>query len=84
LTGIQTCARIFAMQFTDPIAFEEFLAPVGGEVRIRPAVGSRFRANMEVHKLQRVGLFAIEADSFSAQKARQWVPRTDPAGLVIY
>jgi hypothetical protein len=72
------------MQFTDPTAFEEFLAPVGGEVRIRPTTGSRFRTNIEIRMLQRVGLFAIEADSFSAQKARQWVPRTDPAGLVIY
>jgi len=59
------------MQFTDPIAFEKFLAPVGGEVRIRPAVGSRFRANIEMRKLQRVGLFTIKADSFSAQKAPQ-------------
>jgi AraC-like DNA-binding protein len=59
------------MQFTDPIAFEQFLAPVGGEVRIRPVVGSHFRANIEMRKLQRVGLFTIEADSFSAQKAPQ-------------
>ena len=59
------------MQYTDPIAFEEFLAPVGGEVRIRPAVGSRFRANIEMRRLQRVGLFTIEADSFSAKKAPQ-------------
>jgi len=59
------------MQYTDPLAFEEFLAPVGGEVRIRPAVGGRFRANIEMRMLQRVGLFTIEADSFSAQKAPQ-------------
>lgn len=56
------------MQFTDPIAFEQFLTPAGGEVRIRPAVGSRFRANIEMHRLQTVGLFTIEADSFAAQK----------------
>jgi len=59
------------MQFSDPIAFEEFLAPVGGEVRIRPVTGSRFRANIEIRRLQRVGLFTIQADSFSAQKAPQ-------------
>jgi len=59
------------MQFSDPELFEQFLAPVGGKVRIRPAVGSRFRANIEMRKLQSVGLFTIEADSFSAQKAPQ-------------
>ena len=59
------------MQFSDPTFFEQFLAPVGGEVRIRPAVGSRFRANIEMRKLKRAGLFTIEADSFSAQKAPQ-------------
>jgi len=67
------------MQYTDPIAFEEFLAPVGGEVRIRPAVGSRFRANIEMRMLQRVGLFTIEADSFSAKK----VPQQDFYGFSI-
>jgi AraC-like DNA-binding protein len=67
------------MQFTDPVSFEDFLVPVGGEVRIRPVVGSHFRANIEVHKLQRVGLFTIEADSFSAQK----VPQQDFYGFTI-
>ena len=59
------------MQFTDPLAFEQFLAPVGGEVCIRPMVGSRFRADIDIRPLPRVGLFKIEADSFSAQKAPQ-------------
>ena len=59
------------MQFSDPTFFEQFLAPVAGKVRIRPAVGSRFRANIEMRKLQSVGLFTIEADSFSAQKTPQ-------------
>ena len=59
------------MQFTDPLAFEEFLAPVGGKVQIRPMVGNRFRANIDIRMLPRVGLFKIEADSFSAQKAPQ-------------
>ena len=59
------------MQFTDPTSFEQFLAPVGGEVRIRPVVGSRFRANIEMRMLQKVGLFTIAADSFSAQKVPQ-------------
>ena len=67
------------MQYTDPIAFEEFLAPVGGEVRIRPVTGSRFRANIEIRRLQRIGLFTIEADSFSAQKA----PQQDFYGFTI-
>jgi AraC-like DNA-binding protein len=59
------------MQFSDPLAFEEFLAPVGGEVRIRPMAGGRFRADINIRPLPRVGLFRIEADSFSAQKAPQ-------------
>lgn len=70
---------IVTMQFTDPSAFEEFLAPFGGEVHIRPMTGSLFRANMEVRKLQRVGLFTIKADSFSAQK----VPQQDFYGFSI-
>jgi len=56
------------VQFSDPMAFEEFLSPVGGEVNIRPMVGSRFRANIEIHKLQRVGLFTLETDSFIVKK----------------
>jgi len=67
------------MQYADPIAFEEFLAPVGGDVRIRPTTGSHFRANIEIRMLQRAGLFTIEADSFSAQK----VPQQDFYGFSI-
>ena len=67
------------MQFTDPIAFEQFLPPAADEVRIRPAVGSHFRANIEMRMLQRVGLFTIEADTFSAQKT----PLQDFYGFTI-
>ena len=67
------------MQFSEPEIFEQFLAPVTGEVRIRPALGNRFRAHMEMRKLKGVGLFTIEADSFSAQKA----PRDDFYGFTI-
>jgi AraC-like DNA-binding protein len=56
------------MQFTDPIAFEEFLSPIGGGVKIRPMIGSRFRGHIEVKRLQKVGLFALETDSFLAEK----------------
>lgn len=56
------------MLFTDPIAFEEFLSPVAKGVKIRPMAGSRFRGNIEMQKLQRIGLFTLEADSFLAQK----------------
>ena len=59
------------MQFSDPVAFEQFLAPVAGAVRVRPAAGARFRANLEMRELKRVGLFTIEADSFSVLKASQ-------------
>jgi AraC-like DNA-binding protein len=56
------------MLFTDPLAFEEFLSPIGGGVKIRPMVGSRFRGNIEMKRLQKVGLFTLEADSFLAEK----------------
>jgi AraC-like DNA-binding protein len=56
------------VQFTDPIAFEEFLSPIGGDVSIRPMKGSHFRGNIEMHKLPRVGLFTLETDSFIARK----------------
>lgn len=48
-------------------------------MRIRPVVGSRFRANIEMRMLQKVGLFTIAADSFSAQKA----PKQDFYGFTI-
>ena len=56
------------MLFTDPLAFEEFLSPIGGGVRIRPMVGSRFRGKIEMKRLQKVGLFTLETDSFLAEK----------------
>jgi AraC-like DNA-binding protein len=56
------------LQFNDPIAFEEFLSPIGGDVSIRPMEGSHFRGNIEMHKLPRVGLFTLETDSFIARK----------------
>jgi AraC-like DNA-binding protein len=56
------------MQFSDPLAFEEFLTPVADGVRIRPMVGSRFRGNIEMQRLQKVGLFTLETDSFLAEK----------------
>ena len=55
------------MLFTDPLAFEEFLSPVAGDVKIRPMVGSRFRGNIEMKRLQKVGLFTLETDSFFAE-----------------
>jgi AraC-like DNA-binding protein len=59
------------MQFTDPEALEEHLSTVGGEVSIRPVAGSRFRANIDIRLQERVGLFTVDADSFSAQKLPQ-------------
>ena len=59
------------MHFTDPLSLEETLAPVVGEVRIRPMTGSRFSAGIDVRCLQRVGLFTVKADSFFAQKSPQ-------------
>lgn len=67
------------MLFNDPLAFEQYLAPAGGEVCIRPMVGSRFKADISMRLLQRIGLFRVEAESFSARKA----PQTDFYGLTI-
>jgi hypothetical protein len=59
------------MQFTDPIAFEEFLATTGSETRTRPLTGSRFRASLKIRSSQRVRMFTIDAGSFWLQKAPQ-------------
>lgn len=67
------------MFFNDPIEFEEHLAPVGGNVRIRPAIGSVFNAEIHMKKLDRIGLFAVTANSFRAVKE----PREDIYGLTI-
>jgi AraC-like DNA-binding protein len=56
------------MEFSDPLAFEEFLSPIADGVKIRPMVGSRFRGNIEMQRLQKVGLFSLETDSFLAEK----------------
>lgn len=56
------------MLFTDPLAFEEFLSPIGGGVKIRPMAGSRFRGNIEIQRLQTIGLFTLDTDSFLAEK----------------
>jgi len=57
------------MLFTDPLAFEEFLSPIAGGVKIRPMLGSHFRGNIEMTRLQKVGLFTLETDSFLAEKS---------------
>jgi hypothetical protein len=67
------------MQFSDPLAFEDFLSPIAGGVKIRPMVGSRFRGNIEMQRLQKVGLFSLDADSFLAEKP----PGQDFYGLSI-
>ena len=59
------------MEFTDPESFEEYLAPVAGEVWVRPMTGSRFRASLDLRRLQKVGLFTVKADSLFAQKKPQ-------------
>jgi len=67
------------MLFNDPTKFEDFLAPVGGEVLIRPATGSSFSADIRMKKLGRVGLFSVSANSFRAVKE----PQEDFYGLTI-
>jgi AraC-like DNA-binding protein len=59
------------MEFTDPESFEEYLAPVAGEVCVRPMTGSSFRASLDMRRLQKAGLFTVKADSLFAQKKPQ-------------
>lgn len=67
------------MFFDDPIKFEEFLAPVGGDVLIRPAIGSSFNAQISMKRLEHVGLFTVSANSFKAVKE----PQGDFYGLTV-
>jgi AraC-like DNA-binding protein len=67
------------MVFDDPEKFEDFLAPVGGDVLIRPATGSSFNADIRMKKLNRVGLFSVSANSFRVEKE----PQEDFYGLTI-
>jgi len=59
------------MQFSDPLAFEEFLTPVGGEVRARPLTGSRFRLSFDLRTSQRVRMFTVDSDSYRLEKVPQ-------------
>lgn len=67
------------MRFNDPEKFEEFLAPVGGDVLIRPATGLSFNAEICMKSLDRVGLFSVSAESFRVVKE----PQEDFYGLTI-
>lgn len=59
------------MYFDNPELFEEYLSPIGGEVCIRPAVGSTFSAEINLHKLESIGLFSVSANSFKVLKKPQ-------------
>jgi len=59
------------MYFDDPSEFEEYLAPVGGDVFIRPAKGSVFNAEICMNRLKHAGLFEVSANSFKVEKEPQ-------------
>ena len=67
------------MLFNDPVEFEEFLAPVAGDVLIRPAIGAVFSAEVCMTKLEHVGIFTVSANTFEAVKD----PQQDLYGLTI-
>jgi len=67
------------MLFDDPAEFEDFLKPVGGDVLIRPAIGSLFNAEISLKKLDAVGLFTVSANSFKVVKE----PQEDFYGLSV-
>jgi AraC-like DNA-binding protein len=67
------------MRFNNPEEFEDFLKPVGGDVSIRPAIGSFFNAEISLKKLDAVGLFSVSANSFKVVKE----PQEDFYGLTV-
>ena len=67
------------MFLNDPTKFEQMLAPVAGDVAIRPVSGSLFNAEINMKKLDRVGLFSVSANSFRAAKE----PQEEFYGLTI-
>ena len=67
------------MLFKDPEQFEDFLAPVVGDILIRPATGSLFNAEICMKKLERIGLFTVSANSFKVTKE----PQNDFYGLTV-
>lgn len=67
------------MIFNDPVKFGDFIEPVGGDVLIRPAVGTSFNAKISMRRLEHVGLFSITANSFKAVKE----PQKDFYGLTV-
>ena len=67
------------MLFKDPEQFEDFLAPVVGDILIRPATGSLFNADICMKKLERIGLFTVSANSFKVTKE----PQNDFYGLTV-
>ena len=67
------------MLFNDPAEFEDFLKPVGGDVLIRPAIGSLFNAEINMKKLDAAGLFTVSANSFKVTKE----PQADFYGLTV-
>ena len=67
------------MLFNDPEEFEDFLKPVGGDVLIRPAIGTFFNAEISLKKLDAIGLFTVSANSFKVVKE----PQGDFYGLSV-
>lgn len=67
------------MHFDNPEKFEEFLAPVGGDVFIRPVSGKSFNCEISMTKLDTVGLFLVSANSFRVVKE----PQNEFYGLTV-
>ncbi len=68
------------MRLQAPEQFEQFLQPVGGDVRVRPARGSRFDVDIHLAHLNRMGLFTVRADSLKvdAEPSHQFFGITIP------
>lgn len=52
------------MEIINPLDFEEKVEIVAGRTHVRPAKGTRFKADLQTFRFDSVGLFVIRANSF--------------------
>ena len=55
------------MRFQNPEQFETFIAPVVGNMRIRPYRGASFDANIQLTHLEKIGMFSVRANSLTVE-----------------
>ena len=55
------------MRFLNPEQFETFIAPVVGNMRIRPYKGASFDAYIQLAHLEKIGMFSVRANSLTVE-----------------